>query len=170
MRVITKMKFMSKERFRNTFYFLYLLILGAVQGLRCCTGFSLVVANRGYSLLVVLSLLTAVASLWQTTGSSGLLVVFSCGRPRAPGQWAAVVVALGLVASWHMEPSQTKDQTNVPCNGRQILNHWTTRKVLGMHFKRKGVMVFIEEQGIWPWRREISGIFLLAVFWTFRIC
>ena len=70
------MKFMSKERFRNMFYFLYLLILGAVQGLRCCTGFSLVVANRGYSLLVVLSLLVAVASLWQTTGSSGLLVVF----------------------------------------------------------------------------------------------
>ena len=29
-----------------------------------------------------------------------------------------------------MESSQTRDQTSVPCTGRQILNHWTTRKAL----------------------------------------
>ena len=58
------MMFMSEERFGNTFYFSYLFTCFlAVQGLRCCTGFSLVVANRGYSLFVVLSLLVAVASL-----------------------------------------------------------------------------------------------------------
>ena len=34
----------------------------AVLGLRCCTGFSLVSVNRGYYLVVMLGLLTAVAS------------------------------------------------------------------------------------------------------------
>ena len=29
-----------------------------------------------------------------------------------------------------MESSQTRDQTHVPCIARQILKHWTTRKVL----------------------------------------
>ena len=28
-----------------------------------------------------------------------------------------------------MEFSQTRDQTHVPCIGRQILYHWTTREV-----------------------------------------
>ena len=30
--------------------------------------------------------------------------------------------------------SQTRDQTCVPCIGRQILNHWTSRKVPGIAF------------------------------------
>ena len=38
---------------------------------------------------------------------------------------------MGLVALRHVEFSQTRDQTCVPCIGRQILNHWTTREVSG---------------------------------------
>ena len=37
---------------------------------------------------------------------------------------------MGLVAPWHVESSQTSDQTCVPCIGRRVLNHWTIRKVL----------------------------------------
>ena len=33
-------------------------------------------------------------------------------------------------APQHMESSWTRDLTCVPCIGRQILNHWTTREVL----------------------------------------
>ena len=40
--------------------FIYLL---AVLGLHCCTGFSLAVASRGYSLVAMSELLIAVASL-----------------------------------------------------------------------------------------------------------
>ena len=36
---------------------------------------------------------------------------------------------MGLVAPQHVEASQTRDQTHVPCTGRQILIHWTTREV-----------------------------------------
>ena len=36
---------------------------------------------------------------------------------------------MGLVAPWHVKSSQTRDQTCTPCFGRQIFNHWVTRKV-----------------------------------------
>ena len=36
---------------------------------------------------------------------------------------------MGLAAQWQSESSQTRDQTRVPCIGRWILNHWTTREV-----------------------------------------
>ena len=34
-----------------------------------------------------------------------------------------------LVALWHVESSWTRDGTCIPCVGRHILNHWTTREV-----------------------------------------
>ena len=36
----------------------------------------------------------------------------------------------GLIAPWLVESSWTRDWTHVPCIGRQILNHWTTREAL----------------------------------------
>ena len=36
---------------------------------------------------------------------------------------------MGLVALWDMASSQTRDWTHVPCVGRQILIHWTSREV-----------------------------------------
>ena len=35
----------------------------------------------------------------------------------------------GLVVPRHVGSSQTRDRTCVPCIGRRILNHWTTREV-----------------------------------------
>ena len=48
---------------RNFFKFIFESIYLAVLGLHCCSGFSLVVASRGYSLVAVLGLLIVVASL-----------------------------------------------------------------------------------------------------------
>ena len=42
---------------------------------------------------------------------------------------------MGLVASVNVESSQTRDQTHVPCIGRRILNHWTTREVPDLGFR-----------------------------------
>ena len=36
---------------------------------------------------------------------------------------------MGLVALWHVKNSWARDRTCVPCIGRWILNHWTTREV-----------------------------------------
>ena len=79
-------------------------------------GLSLVVVSRSYSLAVVLRLLIAVASLlwlWRT-GS----------RAQAQQSWCTSFVAPRRVGS-----SQTRDQTDIPCIGGQILNYWTARKV-----------------------------------------
>ena len=56
---------------------------------------------------------------------------FSCGT-WAPGSWASVVVAHGLrcPTACGIFPDQGF-KTHVPCIGRWILNHWTTRKVKG---------------------------------------
>ena len=48
---------------------------------------------------------------------------------------ASVVATCGLVALWHVEPSQTRNGTCVLCVGRQIFNHRTTREVLKMTFR-----------------------------------
>ena len=36
---------------------------------------------------------------------------------------------MDLVALWHVESSQTRDQIHVPCIGRQLLHLWTTKEV-----------------------------------------
>ena len=48
-------------------------------------------------------------------------------------------MAHGLSYPWHVESSQTRDQTHVLCIDKQILNHWTIREVcqsLGCSFER----------------------------------
>ena len=45
-----------------------------------------------------------------------------------------VVVVHGLIASRHVESSQTRNRTHVPYIGRWILNHRTTREVLFLLF------------------------------------
>ena len=40
--------------------------------------------------------------------------------------------------------SWTRDGTHVPCTGRQILNHWTTREVQGnLVVRKKSLCIFI---------------------------
>ena len=53
---------------------------------------------------------------------------FSCSTqgPRCLSSCSAQ--ALLLCNMWNL-PSLTKDQTLVPCIGRQVCNHWTTREV-----------------------------------------
>ena len=44
--------------------------------------------------------------------------------------WAQQLRCIGVAPLWHVESFQTRDQTCVPCTGREILNPWTTREVL----------------------------------------
>lgn len=48
-------------------------------------------------------------------------------------RWAQRLRHLSLVALLHVESSQTRDQTCVPCIGRKILIHWTTSEVQNFH-------------------------------------
>ena len=67
------------------------------------------------------------------------LLIVCCGAwsPGVEASVAAVRVVsvvwhTGLFALWHVGSSPARDQTHVPSLGRQILNHWTTRKVQGV--------------------------------------
>ena len=72
--------------------------------------------SGGYSVFVVCGLLIMVVSLVAEHGLWG--VGFSSCGP------------VGLVAPRHVGSSRTRDRTCVPCTGRWILSHWTTREVL----------------------------------------
>ena len=93
----------SRRSFKKTHnnYFCLCWVLITAQGL------SLVAESRGYSLVAVRGLLTAVAS------------------------WGAVAQELwrrGLLVPWHAVRCSQRDQTRGPCIGRQILINETTRK------------------------------------------
>ena len=81
---------------------------------------SLVAVSRGYTLVAVHRLLIVGASL--------------VAEHRLWGAWASVAAPVGSVAPRFVESSWTRDQTRVPCTGWWILNHWTTREVLYIHF------------------------------------
>ena len=52
----------------------------------------------------------------------------SCCGAQAPDAQAQQLWLTGLVAPRHVGSSQTRGRTRVPCIGRQILNHCTTRE------------------------------------------
>ena len=52
----------------------------------------------------------------------------SCCGAQAPNTQAQSFLLMGLVAPRHVGSSQTRARTRVPCIGRQILNHCTTRE------------------------------------------
>ena len=88
-------------------------------GLRCCTGFSLVVTSRGYSLVAVYRFLTVVASLdmeqWALR-CVGLVV-------EAPGFYStgSVVVVHGLSSSKACGIFLDHGSNHVSCIGSQTL-------------------------------------------------
>ena len=77
-------------------------------GLHCCIRLSLVVVGRGCSLVAVCGLL-----LLRLPGSRA-------HRLGGCGTWAQK-----LPCKWNLP----RLGTPVPCIGRQILNHWTTREI-----------------------------------------
>ena len=92
-----------------------ILIFLAALGLHCCSDLSLIAVSGGCSLVVARRLLFAVTSLvvahsLQSTGS--VVVIHRLSFPSICGIF----------------PDQ--GQTCVPCVGRQILNHGTTRAFL----------------------------------------
>ena len=90
---------------------------------RCvCTQVFSSCGKQGLLFVKVHGLLIAIASRCgaQALGHVGFS---SCST------WAHQYMYMGIVAPKHVVFSRTRDWTCVPCIGRQILNHWTTREV-----------------------------------------
>ena len=90
-------------------------------GLCCCTGFSLVAVNGGYSLVAVPGLLITLASLVKEHGLQGA----QASAVVAPGlqSTGSVVVVHGLSCPWHVESSRIRDRNHLSCAGRWVLYH-----------------------------------------------
>ena len=102
----------SKDRFFFSFYkFIYLFL--AVLGLRFCVRAFSSCGERGPLFITVCGALTVVAS--------------RCGV-QAPDVQAQQLWPTGPAALRHVGSSQTRARTRIPCIGRQILNHCTTRE------------------------------------------
>ena len=56
-------------------------------------------------------------------------VLSSCCKQGLCLSWSTGSGGTGLASLWPEESSQTRDQTHVPCIGRQILIYCTTREV-----------------------------------------
>ena len=126
---LSLMLFLSSSSFFKTFIYFWLhwVFIAAC-------GLSLVVASRGYSSLQCTGFSLQWLLLLRSMGSrrAGFS---SCGT-RAQQLWlmgsraqAQQLWHTGLVAPQHVGSSRTRARTRVPCIGKRILNHCTTREV-----------------------------------------
>ena len=99
-------------RIKAVMVFLFLFL--AVLSLHCASGLSVVVASGNYS------------SWWCQGFSSWWLLLLRSIGSRA---WASVIVAHELSSSMAYGKFQAWDRSPVPCRGRWILIHWTTRDI-----------------------------------------
>ena len=73
---------------------------------------------------------------------------------------------MGLVALPHVESFQTGDWTCIPCIGRHILNHWTTRGAPNLDLlKPLGWLVTLETQKLGLTFRTSPVIFRERLSW-----
>ena len=61
----------------------------------------------------------------------------SCCGAQAPDVQVQQLWLMGLVAPWNVGSSHTRARTRVPCIGRQILNHCTTREAPSMQILKQ---------------------------------
>ena len=102
---------------------------GSFCGARALGAWASVVAGRGLSSCSMWALEPAGFS---SCGAWAQWLQCTGSRVRGLQQlWVA-----GFVAPWRVGSSQTRARTCVPCIGRQILNHCTTREALSLYFYR----------------------------------
>ena len=106
---------------------------GAVLGLCCCMWALSSCGEQGPLFIAVCRFLIEVAPLvaehrLQVPWLQELCLAGS-------GAQAQELWCTGLVAPWHVGSSWTRARTCVPCIGRWILNHCTTREALSLHLR-----------------------------------
>ena len=93
----------------------------AVLGLHCCAWAFSSCGKQGLLVLVVEGFSLRCLLLWSI--GSGCVGFSRCSM-QTQYLWH-----VGLVAPWHMEYPQTRDQIHVPCSDGLILIHCATREI-----------------------------------------
>ena len=111
-------------------------------------GLSLVAASGGHSSLRCMGFsLRWLLLLWSTGSRCAGFTSCSTWAPRlwlvGSSAQAQQLWHTGLAAPWHVGSSRTRDQTCVPCIGRQVLNHCSTREVHPFCFKSQCLLFFL---------------------------
>ena len=100
-----------------------------------CSPVSLLIRCRLRWVCVAWRVLSALAgATLLSAGSSPQRAFSSWGTGPGVRSGSSQALASGLIALWHAGSSQTRDQTLLPCRGRQILGPCTTRKVQAYEF------------------------------------
>ena len=105
--------------FKHTRFFWFVFTFGSSESSLLYTG---VPASRSYPSFLSMGFSLWVFILLGSTGSRHM--GFRSCSTQAQQLWP-----MGLVALQNVKSSWTSDQTHVPCIGRIILTHYTTRKV-----------------------------------------
>ena len=88
----------------------------------------------------MLKIYSFLAALGLCFGERGLFFVAVCRllilllQSTGSRGWIQKLWQTGLVAPRQVGSSWTRDQTRVPCIGRQILTYWTTREIPHLAF------------------------------------
>ena len=72
-------------------------------------------------------------------------------EPGLRGTWAYSLRHMSLVVMRHVESSWTRDWTRVPCIGRQILNHRTSKEVQSLDLQFYSDFLFLLESVSVAW-------------------
>ena len=92
-------------------------------------------------------------SEWGTLSSCGVWASYCRGfspcRAQALRVQTQKLWCIGWLSSRHVGSSCTRDQTCVPCIGRQIPNHWTTREILTETFCLLAYILLLFYWQIW---------------------
>ena len=124
----------SPEFTFQTLLYYYFLNYLFIYFIFVCTGSSLLHTDFLYLQQVGSSLHCGVPAFHCSGFSCGAWAVGHTGLSSC-GTWAQLW-PIGLVALWHVEPSQTRiEPMSSALAGRQILIHCTTREIPNLYFK-----------------------------------
>ena len=128
----------------------------------------------GFFFLIAVSFHCCLQSLLRAShcGGFSFYAAQALGAQRLQYLWLS-----GLTAPWHVESSWARDRTRVPCTGRRILIHCTTREVAHEKFLRLlthgwEVLTANEENLLWSWASlslSLGNFFLFFGLKFFRM-
>ena len=125
--------------------FMYLFIFGRTGSSLLCGLFSSDKGGATVRLWCLGLLLQWLLLLWSKEsrhlGFSSLSTWTQQLRLSGSRAWVQKLRYTSLVALQCVGLSQIRDQTHVPCIGRQILNHWTTREDWENTFKVQVILL-----------------------------
>ena len=132
------------------FLILFIYLFLAELGLRCCSRAFLQLRQTNYSSLwckgfslrwlLLLQSMRSTCTGFSSCGSWAQQLWLKGSRAQAQQLWR-----MGLVVPQHVGSSQIGDRTHVPCIGKWVINHCTTREVPRVSFCHQKISINLKQ-------------------------